>query len=131
MDSGIFHILSFDLPQYLELSINALPIRRDSTGENTLVWSSASNGEFDSQNAYLLALNSGEVASNFLGHWIWKLNILPKIQFLLWKCAHFSLPVKVVLLHRKILEDPVCDICKEGDETILHVFRDCRKAYQF
>ena len=115
----------------MELSIKALPIRRDSTGENTLVWSSASNGEFDSQNAYLLALNSGEVASNFLGHWIWKLNILPKIQFLLWKCAHFSLPVKVVLLHRKILEDPVCDICKEGDETILHVFRDCRKAHQF
>ena len=97
VDFGIFHILSFDLPQYLELSINALPIRRDSTGENTLVWSSASNGEFDSQNAYLLALHSGEVASNFLSHWIWKLNILPKIQFLLWKCAHFSLPVKVVL----------------------------------
>ena len=27
--------------------------------------------------------------------------------------------------------DPLCEICKESDETVLHVFRDCHVAHRF
>uniref|UniRef100_A0A2N9IB19 Uncharacterized protein n=1 Tax=Fagus sylvatica TaxID=28930 RepID=A0A2N9IB19_FAGSY len=50
---------------------------------------------------------------------------------MLWKCAHLSLPVRNVLVRRKIIMDPLCEICQESDETILHVFRDCHVAHSF
>jgi ribonuclease HI len=129
--SWYFHILSFIFPQHLELSIKAVPIRRDSIGEDSLIWNSSTNGDFDSKDAYLLAL--GNINSNlgFVDQWIWNLNIPPKIQYFLWKCAHHSLPVKTTLVQRRIIEAPICDICLNSDETILHVLRDCRVAHQF
>ena len=125
------HNLSFVLPLQLELLIKALPIRRDFEGVNSLVWNSSSKGDFDPKDAYRLALNPLSKPSVFTNNWIWKLNIIPKIQFFLWKCAHASLPVKSVLFHRHISADPLCDICHEREECMLHVLRDCPVARQF
>uniref|UniRef100_A0A2N9HAG3 Uncharacterized protein n=1 Tax=Fagus sylvatica TaxID=28930 RepID=A0A2N9HAG3_FAGSY len=50
---------------------------------------------------------------------------------MLWKCFHRSLPVKDVLFCRNIVESPVCDICQEESETILHVLRDCSISRRF
>ena len=129
--SWYFHILSFIFPQHLELSIKAVPIRRDSIGEDSLIWNSSTNGDFDSKDAYLLALGNNNSNLGFVDQWIWNLNIPPKIQYFLWKCAHHSLPVKTTLVRRRIIEAPICDICLNSDETILHVLRDCRVAHQF
>uniref|UniRef100_A0A2N9IFC0 CCHC-type domain-containing protein n=1 Tax=Fagus sylvatica TaxID=28930 RepID=A0A2N9IFC0_FAGSY len=134
-DDGILawhlHRLSFVIPYHLELLIKATPIRRNSVGGNELIWNSTSDGNFNSKDAYLLALGSNAENSVFSHNWIWKLNILPKIQLMLWKCAHLSLPVRNVLVRRKIILDPLCEICQESEETILHVFRDCHVAHSF
>ena len=132
-EDGIWHLhrLSFVIPYHLKLLIRATPIRRNSVGGNELIWNSTTDGNFNSKDAYLLALGSNSENPVFSHHWIWKLNILPRIQIMLWKCAHLSLPVRNVLLRRKIIMDPLCEICKESDETILHVFRDCHVAHNF
>jgi hypothetical protein len=132
-EDGIWHLhrLSFVIPYHLEMLIKATPIRRNSVGGNELIWNSTTDGNFNSKDAYLLALGSNAENSVFSHNWIWKLNILPKIQLMLWKCAHLSLPVRNVLVRRKIILDPLCEICQESEETILHVFRDCHVAHSF
>ncbi len=78
-----------------------------------------------------MALGNNNSNLGFVDQWIWNLNILPKIQYFLWKCAHHSILVKNTLVKRRIIDDPICDICLNSDETILHVLRDCRVAQQF
>ena len=53
----------------------------------------------DSRNAYLLAIDDDPNETDFHGKWIWKLNVMPKIQVFLWKCVLESIPVKDVLSH--------------------------------
>lgn len=59
------------------------------------------------------------------GHWIWKLQSLLKIQFLLWKCAHNSIGVNDCLVARGVNIDPFCPLCRKELETIMHALRDC------
>jgi hypothetical protein len=127
----LLHMLSFDLPLHIALSIRATPIRIASDGKDTLSWNSNVNGVFDTKDAYLLA-SGGNLASHcFNGKWIWKLKTLPKIQLLLWKCFHHSLPVKESLLKRGIILDPMCDICHADNESLIYVLRDCSMARNF
>jgi hypothetical protein len=51
----VLHMLSFDLPLHITLSIRATPIRIASDGKDTLSWNSNVNGVFDTKDAYLLA----------------------------------------------------------------------------
>ena len=67
----------------------------------------------------------------FLGNWIWKLKILPKIQLFIWKCLLKSIPTKTVLALRGFIGDTSCDWCHEDQETIIHIIRDCPVASRF
>ena len=49
----------------------------------------------------------------------------------LWKCYHYSIPVKNVLAQRGIQIPPYCDMCHDKPETIGHVSRDCIAAQEF
>ena len=61
----------------------------------------------------------------FEGHWIWKLDIWPKITCFLWLCFHDSVPIKQVIAKREINCDPRCPLCKNEDESIAHMLKDC------
>ena len=82
----------------------------------------------DSRNAYLLATDDDPIEADFQGKWIWKLNVMPKIQVFLWKCILESIPVKDVLSHRGLYDLSGCDFCLDEDESILHMLRDCKVA---
>ena len=75
--------LSFDFNDLIRRSILATPLRRISQREDQLCWISNSNGEFDSKNAYLLAIGENPESPDFHGKWLWKLNMPPKIQVFL------------------------------------------------
>lgn len=89
------------------------------------------NGEFDSKNAYMLAIGEDTHTPDFHGKWIWKLATLPKIQIFLWKCLHHSLPVKSVLTYRGIEGLGGCEFYSKEDENSLHALRDCPTAQEF
>ena len=54
--------------------------------------------------------------------------MLPKIINFIWLCLHVSIPVREVLAGRGINCVKLCPICKEQDESILHLLRDCVHA---
>ena len=61
----------------------------------------------------------------FHRQWIWKLDILPRITNFLWLCLHGSIPVKEVLAVRGINCDKVYPLCRDQDESIVHLLREC------
>ena len=123
--------LSFVFPNHILKAVRATPLRRYAVREDHRSWISSLNGEFDSRNVYLLAIDENLEASNFRGKWIWKLQTLPKIKMFLWKCLHMSLPMKAILTHRGIGSLGDCDSCTELEESINHVLRDCLTAKNF
>ncbi|KAK7827223.1 putative ribonuclease h protein [Quercus suber] len=70
----------------------------------------------------------GQYTCCFDGGWIWKVSTIPKIKYFVWQCLHESIPVSTVLAARGRDVSPVCQLCREGSESILLVLRDCHVA---
>ena len=124
-------MLSVPLSPDIQNAIKATTLRRVSVREDQLSWISSINGEFDSRNAYLLAIGEDLSANDFHGKWVWKIKTLPKIQVFLWKFLHNSLPVKSILAHRGIEGLGGCAFCTDNEENILHVLRECPIVQEF
>ena len=85
-------------------------------------WAANSHENFDLKSAYKLA-TTGNDNYEYRGHWLWKIKILPRIQFFVWKCLHNSIDVKDCLVTR-VNFDPNCPRCREDPETIIQLLRD-------
>ena len=48
-----------------------------------------------------------------------------KIKKFLWRACHNVLPTKQALMRRKILEDPICEKCKQAVEDLVHALWSC------
>ena len=116
-----------------ELSI---PLSTTLPGDK-LVWIAAINGRFDVKSAFHLARNRdtcgrGESSntSTMKRFWqrMWKAKIPSKIKAFGWRACQNILPTKMNLFHWKVIEDPTCDECGLGPETVLHVLCQCSKA---
>ena len=86
----------------------------------------STHGGFELKSAYQIAIGSEEGASPFSGQWVWKANILPRIQTFVWMCLHSSIGVKECLTKRGVPVDPTCPLCLCEFESIIHALRDCR-----
>ena len=102
-----------------------------------LIWFETSNGLFTVRSAYKLAVNmlshpnkgSSSDASNLRCFWrrIWSILVPHKICHFAWRACHNALPTKDNLLRRKIVQDGLCEECKEALESVYHVLWDCEK----
>ena len=119
-----WELISFDLPQFIKEKIKAIPIQMFGSGRDMVMWKFSMNGEFTTNSAYRLANQGEETAMQFNGQWIWKLDILPRITNFLCLCLHGCIPVKEVLAVRGINCDKLCPLCREQDESIIHLLRD-------
>ena len=88
-------------------------------------------GSFTTNSAYLLARAAHEPEPPFQGHWIWKLDMLPRIINFLWLFHHNSVPIRDVLASRGNNCGNTCPLCNYQCETIVHLLRDCAYARDF
>jgi hypothetical protein len=121
-----FDKLSVSLLPSITNTILAVPRPFLSPLEDGICWQPSSNGSFDSKSAYKIALNLEQAPpSAGCWKWIWKLNTLPRIIFFIWQLCHERLPTKVLLSHRKIIQDNLCHLCQTNPESCMHLLRDC------
>ena len=62
---------------------------------------------------------------------IWNLPVPTKVKNLIWRAAKNSLPSKVKLVCRKIIQDDYCDLCREHKEDVKHALYSCPKLEEF
>ena len=67
----------------------------------------------------------------FIGLWVWKANTFLKVRCFLWQCLHRSVLVREVLTAKVINVSPLCPLCKDAAESIIHTLRDCPHAQVF
>ena len=116
--------ISFELPLNIKLEIQATPYAIAARSEDRLSWAANSHGNFDLNSVYKLATSRSDNLE-FEGDWIWKIKILPRIQFFVWKCFHNSIGVKGCRPSRGVNSDLFCPRCRDELETIIHLLRDC------
>ena len=111
--------LYFDLPQNVKLMIQATLLALAAIGEDRLAWSKSPQGNFDLKSTYKMAMGY-DLRLSFSVNWIWKLDILPRIQTFVWMCAHNSIGVRDCLHRRGLMEDAKCSLCNRGAESVIH-----------
>lgn len=57
--------------------------------------------------------------------------MLPKIVHFIWLCLHNSVLVKEVLTSRGINCEGRCSLCKDHNETISHLLKECTYVQEF
>jgi hypothetical protein len=111
----------------------------DSAHEDTITWDGTPDGNYSVKSGYQAIMqwkesnqNTASTSNQSSRLWdrIWKLNVPPKHNHLLWRIMNNALPVKTNLAKKGVRCDPFCPRCPTTMETINHVFLECDWAKQ-
>lgn len=108
--------------------------------EDKLIWNGTVQGSFSVKSAYDLhreiqEMGKGQASYNSTREqfWsgLWKLNIHPTDKLFIWRACCEAIPTNQNLFKRKVLEKPLCPICLQEEETIIHAIWSCPAAQDF
>ncbi|XP_042962386.1 uncharacterized protein LOC122296649 [Carya illinoinensis] len=121
--------------------VNAAVIQRiqvSSIGaEDKLMWLGTKDGGFTVKSAYhiqkdLSAVHRGQPSHGALNfkNWtcFWKFKIPNATKAFVWRACLESLPTKLNLFKKKIVDSPLCPICCRSEETVAHILWNCSSA---
>jgi len=96
---------------------------------DSFCWGYSGSGEFTTKSATSKAHDILSKEPSFWKfHWLWNLDVMPKIKIFLWQLCHNALPSKGTLLRRGIQIDPLCLACNKDIEDTDHIFLHCPVA---
>lgn len=123
--------ISFILPTHLLWEINSLPLNFLTLYLKIKFWNLTNNGVFSSKTTYHYILNLTEKLDNNNRtnlksyNWIWNQKAPIQEIFFLWQTKHKGLPTNSTLSKINPAHSISCPLCKNHDETHLHILRDC------
>ena len=106
---------------------------------DTFVWLAKRNGFYSVKSGYKILCEdqqTGDLDLNIakaqrrLWKGVWKLKVPGKIKHFLWKAYTNSLPTKVNLMKRTIIQENVCLLCSDHLEDVKHALWGCSKIHQ-
>lgn len=56
---------------------------------------------------------------------IWQLGVARIVKHFLWKAVSNTLPTRLNLFKRRVIEDPMCPVCKREAKLVAHVLWSC------
>ena len=123
---GLFVIEDANLIKKITLSRNA--------AEDNLYWPYTPSGNYSCKSGYKFLKEEVELQSNpqtppICEKRVWKeirqMQVPLKIKNFLWRACRNALPTKQALMRRKIVEDPMCERCKQAVEESIHALWSC------
>ena len=120
--------LSQHVPNDVIKLIQSIPIPVTDIADS-FCWGYAGNGVFSTKTATWKAHDNIDRAQpKWKYHWLWKLDVMPKIRVFLWQLCHNALPSRGTLLRRGLQLDPLCPMCSMDIEDSDHIFMHCPMA---
>lgn len=105
-------------------------IRPSITGaQDRASWIYSSNGAYTVKSGYnLLRAEKGQSSHNPIALFksLWRMQFPSKLKHFWWRVLHNALLVAFKLKQRTIINDSVCSVCGEKDETVNHLLFQCR-----
>ncbi|KAK7269712.1 hypothetical protein RIF29_22446 [Crotalaria pallida] len=118
------------IPDEVKSLICSIPVPVFQSCPDQVIWGGNSNGLYSIADAYvwLGSIYKGWTVLTESANWVWKLHIPAKLQWFSWLMAHNALPTNLFRLNRGLCSSSACTRCSGGDESVLHVLRDCPHA---
>ncbi|KAL8170236.1 hypothetical protein V2J09_022040 [Rumex salicifolius] len=125
-----WNIISNFLPAVTLMRLCAIVVQPGVAPPDSLTWSFSKDGMYTVSSAYvgLTDFNRGQSDVGDIFRVLWRIKVLERIRMFLWLGVHGRLMTNAVRFRRHLTSDPRCAVCSDGEETLLHLFRDCRKA---
>lgn len=108
----------------MPFNLRNTPPRAD-RGSDTMAWSLTGDGEFSNSSAYESLLDRTLKSNSNIFKLIWNWKRPERIQMHLWKCALEAMLTNDVRWRRGLASDNRCPLCDHGEETMMHMLRDC------
>lgn len=92
-----------------------------------LSWRASQDGKFSVKSAYLF-LTKDNLLRPSMGHFyerIWRVKVPERVRFFLWLVVNRVIMTNMERQRRHLCDSGLCSVCRSGDETIMHVLRDC------
>jgi len=119
--------LSVFLPENIRLMLSAVVIDTVTGAKDRLSWRDNADGNFTVKSAYSCLTrdtSQQQDVSSLFGR-IWRVVTTERVRIFLWLVANQVVMTNVERQRRHLSDTRVCQVCKGGDETILHILRDC------
>nr|AID60103.1 hypothetical protein [Brassica napus] len=112
------------------LQLASLVIDEVTGARDRMSWGEAKDGLFSVKAAYAFLTKDAVPRPNMedLYSRVWRVTAPERVRVFLWLVTHQVIMTNMERKRRHISENGTCPLCKSGDETILHVLRDCPAA---
>ncbi|KAL9426467.1 hypothetical protein AB3S75_033282 [Citrus x aurantiifolia] len=101
--------------------------------EDEVIWHFNRKGQYSVKSGYQIALNlkfparpTSSAAKQNQWNSIWLLTLPEKIRIFAWRAAKNLLPSAENLWKRKVIQEPVCQMCNNKLETVFHALVGCK-----
>lgn len=113
--------------QNTKLQLMAMVVDNVTGTTDRLSWGETKDGNFTVRSAY--AFLTRDVSPRpWLGKLfdrVWKVQAPERVRVFLWQVVHQIIMTNVERYRRHISASALCQVCNGGEETIIHVLRDC------
>ncbi|KAG7533623.1 Ribonuclease H domain [Arabidopsis thaliana x Arabidopsis arenosa] len=123
----IFNRITPYVSHSARLQLMAVVIDNITGARDRLSWGETADGEFTVKSAYALLTRNSDPRpdlSSFFDR-VWRVVAPERVRTFLWLVGHQAIMTNVERHRRHLGDTSVCQVCKGGEETILHVLRDC------
>lgn len=117
-----------EIPMERLLQIASEVVRVGEDAEDKLVWGQRTGGAFTVKDAYTSIVDLLQEPQWLGWQRIWKLKTQQRVRIFIWLLARESLMTNYTRWRRHMAVLPICSVCDEEEETVLHAMRDCGAA---
>ncbi|CAL1408125.1 unnamed protein product [Linum trigynum] len=128
------------VPDEIAQAIARVPIG-PCTAKDSWIWRLTKSGGYSVKSAYrmfrenrdsnpVIDLSASSRPNRDDWKWLWDLKLPPKLHFFIWTCSTNAIATRVRLFDRKCAPNPLCPLCEDQVETIMHCFFRCSKALE-
>jgi hypothetical protein len=111
------------------LTLGSGQIQLDVDREDTITWRWTTDGEYTTKSAYCIQFEG--TFSKLKLTPIWKAKAKPKCRFFVWTLLHKKILVANNLMKRHWPNDPICKLCGNDLETLMHLCKDCAQSLNY
>lgn len=113
--------------QAVTLNLAAMVVDTVTGAKDRLSWSFSADGRFSVRSAYSFLTRDYSPAQQmdlFFSR-VWKLKVPERVRVFIWLVVSQVVMTNSERRRRHLCDSAICQVCKSGEETILHVLRDC------
>ncbi|KAG7555110.1 Reverse transcriptase domain [Arabidopsis suecica] len=111
----------------LKLRFTAVVLDEVTGAKDRLSWAGNADGNFTVKSAYVLLTRDSspkQSMERFFDH-IWRVMAPERVRCFLWLAANQVIMTNMERARRHLSDTGLCSVCRSGEETIIHVLRDC------